>query len=379
MQVSQDETEVLLASSAEDFLAQEHSTERLRAAYAGQAAHSREFWRQLAAQGWLALRLPEPLGGSELQARHVCLLGSAFGQHIVPEPLIACALMPSVLAGRLPGSPAWAPLLAGLQDGSHVATLAWQEDPQSLDNRPMATLATREAEGFALTGVKHCVPAASFSDSLLVTAEIDGTAGLFVLPGKAPGVTIDERLTSDGGTIARITLDKVEVPGVNLLGQGGSVLAAVQSAVDEALLAVTAQLLGIGKAGLALTLEYMRTRVQFGRHIGSFQSLQHMAVDVRIQQALAEAAHRSALQQYEAAPGSAETRAAIAAAKARACDAAIAAGRFGVQAHGAIGFAAEAEIGLYLKSALRLAAFLGNAPFHRSRYTQLTSSTGREA
>lgn len=367
-----DDTERLLADSGQTFLVREQGAERLRALQSGQRVGDRAFWQRLAAQGWLALLLPESLGGSGLATRHAGVLARAFGRHVVPEPFIACSAMPAMLRAQLStidGAAGWQTLEAGLLGGAHVSTLAWQESAQSLDPAMGGTVVRRDAESrLRLDGLKHAVVCPSFADSLLVTATFDGAPSLWCVPVRAAGVVMHEQPTSDGGTLAAIRFDAVGLDADAALARGHAVTGALQRTIDGALLLCAAQLDGMATQALALTLEHLRTRVQFDQHIGSFQSLQHMAVDLRVQTALAAASYRSALRQHHDAPGTPATQAAISAAKARAGDTALLAGRFGVQAHGAIGFAAEAAIGLYLKAAIRLAAWLGNGSLHRQRF-----------
>ncbi len=366
---AQDETQILLRDSAQDFLGQEHRMERLQGLYEGRPVLDRALWTGMASQGWLALRLPESLGGSALETVHAAIVAEQLGRHAMPEPLVACAVMPAVLAARLQGNSGWTPVAQGLVDGSHATTLAWQEDPRGLDPATVTTVAERSDDGtYRLRGRKMGVVCASFADSLLVTARLGDEMTLWMVPRDHAGVTLKETLATDGASVAVVEFGDVILPAEALLASGDEVTAALEAAIDEATLLMAWQLVGLATGALELTLEYQRTRVQFGQHIGSFQSMQHLSVDVRVQQALARAACQSALQRHAEAPGSATARAAISAAKARASDAALLAGRFGVQAHGAIGFAAEAAIGNYLKAALRWAAFLGNGSHHRRQH-----------
>lgn len=366
---AQDETQILLRDSAQDFLGQEHRMERLQGLYEGRPVLDRALWAGMASQGWLALRLPESLGGSALETVHAAIVAEQLGRHAMPEPLVACAVMPAMLASRLQGSPGWEQVAQGLADGSHVTTLAWQEDARGVDPATVATVVERKEDGaYRLRGRKLGVVCTSFADSLLVTARLSGEMTLWMVPRDHAGVTLQETLTTDGASVAVAEFKDAILPAEALLASGDAVTAALVAAIEEATLLTAWQLVGLATGALELTLEYQRTRVQFGQHIGSFQSMQHLSVDVRVQQALARAACQSALQRYAEAPDSATARAAISAAKARASDAALLAGRFGVQAHGAIGFAAEAAIGSYLKAALRWAAFLGNGSHHRRQH-----------
>lgn len=367
---SDNETAALLRDAAADFLAHEHSRERLRGIDSDRSAVSRDVWRQLAQQGWLSLRWPETLGGAGLGLRPACVLAEQLGRHVMPEPFVPCAAMPAVLAEHLSrhGSEScWQIIADGCASGDTLTALAWQDDAQTLEPKTLAQ-ATPVSGGYRLQARKHGVIAASMADSLLVTAALEGEPALWHVPRTTAGLSLQTHVSSDGGTLSLVDFDSVTLPDHALLARGAIVDHALERTIDEALLLTTAQLIGVAEAALDLTLEYLRTRVQFGQRIGSFQSLQHAAVDVRLQTVLARAAQHAALQRQASAPGASHARAAIAAAKARASDAALLAGRFGVQAHGAIGFAAESDIGLYLKAALRLAAYLGNGSQQRERH-----------
>ena len=372
MTLASDDTERLLADSAASFLANQDCLARLRAARPGMPAYSPATWAELAAQGWLALRLPEALGGSGLGLRHALCLTEAFGRRLLPEPYIGSALMPAVLAQQLPGAPAWVPVTRGLVDGQHRTSVAWQADPQALQPAFHGLHAEARGERLVLEGLRHGVVAAPFADCLLVSASLEGAPALILVGRDSPGLASEDVDTSDGGSLSMLRFTGVAVPAAAVLARGEPVAQALSAAIAEATLATAAQLLGVASAALDVTLDYLRIRVQFGQAIGSFQSLQHSAADVRIEQALARAACQGALARHEADAVSAATAAAIAAAKARASDAALLAGRFGVQAHGAIGFTTEADVGWYLKAALRLAASLGNGSQQRRVYGALT-------
>jgi alkylation response protein AidB-like acyl-CoA dehydrogenase len=142
---------------------------------------------------------------------------------------------------------------------------------------------------------------------------------------------------------------------------------AVNQALNLATLTLSAQLSGLMRGALDLTLEHLRTRTQFGQAIGSFQALQHRAVDLHIQHALAEAAVREAAHLYDADADSPRTAFAISAAKARASAGALLICKEAVQMHGAIGFTLESDVGLFLRAALRWSSWLGEAGAHRRR------------
>jgi alkylation response protein AidB-like acyl-CoA dehydrogenase len=147
--------------------------------------------------------------------------------------------------------------------------------------------------------------------------------------------------------------------------------AALDRAVDEATAMAAAELQGVMSRSLEMTLDYLRTRTQFGRVIGNFQALQHRAVDLYVQEQLASVALADVVRVLDERPLDAATAAAVSRAKARCSDAAALITRQAIQMHGAIGFTEEADVGLYVKRALTLAAWLGNSAYHRRRYARL--------
>lgn len=371
-----DDTNRMLADAAQDFLQRGLVRHRMQAIYRGESVIDRGFWRQMADQGWLSMRLPEALGGAGMQLKQAAIVAECLGAHATPEPFIACAVMPAVIASALSPSDHLKEIRQGLMDGRHVCAVAWQSHAQAMDPAATSVSATASDVGYRLDGHAYGVVAASFADSFLVTATLNNTLGLWFVRKESSGLMLHDRITSDGSTVSVVNFKGVELRPSDLLAQGQPLEDVLISMVDEATLLVAWQLVGLATEAFRLTLEYMRNRVQFGHPIGSFQALQHLAVDVRVQQALARAACAKATPKHADEHGRSTARAAIAAAKARASDAALLAIRFGVQAHGAMGFAAEADIGLYFKSALRLAAWLGNGTQQRRQHARLTGLHG---
>ncbi len=363
-----DETGRMLADSADDFFQRQPAS-------LGRAP-TRAAWQALAEQGWLALRLPEAQGGSELLARHGAVIAEALGRALWPEPFALHAVMVSALVRRLDetGSDAWSGIVQSLLDGRHVLACAWQDQPQQTDAALPACVAAPGDTGLRLRGRKFGLAAVDLADALLVTAALNGQTALFEVPLGSPGLVRHDSGTSDGGTVSVVDFHNVAV--ASPLARGPAVSQALQAALDEAVLMAAVQLYGVGDAALQTTLEHLRTREQFGRPIGSFQAPQHACVDTGVQLMLARAACRRALDAHAEDAGARPTRAAISAAKARASDAALSACRLGVQLHGAMGYTAESRIGQCMKAALRLSAALGPAGAHRRRFMALEEYDG---
>lgn len=369
---------VLLRDATAAYCAQTNHFERLRSASAEQAALDQGVWQGLATQGWLSLRWSEALGGTGLGLEAACAVAQMLGRYAVPEPFAAQAILPAALADALinEGNAAlWQRIANGYTDASNTVAAAWQKPPKN--DRPMQVQA--HTSHYVLDGSVGGIIGAPLAAQLLVVASHNGQSALFLLDKEAVAAGLQTHGCSDGSTLSTLTLQQWEIAAERLIAQGDAVDAAIAQAEAETCLVTAAQLLGHGEAALECTLAYLRTRQQFGHLIGSFQALQHASVDVFMALKLAHASLQAALSLTHTAAAhsssptapSAQQLAAISAAKARAGDAAIQAGRFGVQAHGAMGFTAEADIGWHLKAALRLNAWLGNARQHRARYVQL--------
>jgi alkylation response protein AidB-like acyl-CoA dehydrogenase len=360
-----DDVRRMIRDSAEGLVAGLHSPRRLRALRESEAGWEREVWQAIAEAGWLALRVPEERGGAGLSLGHVATVCEVLGAALLPEPLIACGLMPTLLLADAAADTALSDaLLPGVLAGDTVLALAWQEQPHQVDAAITAARLTPDSEGWRLSGSKRFVPGAVGADGLLVTARrADGALVVLHVPLAAEGVTVVPVRQVDGSVSADIAFDVV-LPRDAVLISGDDAEAAMRRAVAEATVALSVTLTALAGRALAMTVDYLGKRVQFGKPIGSFQALQHRAVDLAIRVRLAEASCRDALRRCEE-EGHEAAATAISAAKAIAANAALLVGREAIQLHGGMGYTDEADIGLYLKAALRLAPWLGGARQHR--------------
>jgi alkylation response protein AidB-like acyl-CoA dehydrogenase len=319
---------------------------RIRALRLKDPGFDRETWDQICELGWPGLRVDEAKGGSGLGMQEYCALAEELGVGLVPEPLVQAAMAACVLEGGA---------LADLLSGRRIFLPAWQERANSLD----AVGATVLADGRA-NGRKMFVPMAAGADAFLVS----GQGGLGLVARDAPGVALDIERTQDGGHYGTLTL--VDAPFTPVAGS-------MALAIEEAALATSSYLLGVMERALEITLDYLRTRQQFGRPIGSFQSLQHRAADLKIQVALTRASVESAAATLDSVAPAPLRLAAVSRAKARAAEASLLVTRQAIQLHGGIGYTDEADIGLYLRKAMVLANQFGSASLHRARYESVAA------
>ncbi|MEJ1974919.1 MAG: acyl-CoA dehydrogenase family protein [Acetobacteraceae bacterium] len=318
---------------------------RIRALRFGSPAYDRRVWQQMCAMGWPGLRVPEDAGGAGLGMAEYCALAEELGAGLTPEPLMACAMAARLLRGAS---------LAALLSGQAVIIPAWQERADTVEPGPDTVF--RDGR---VSGRKVFLPVAAGIDAFLVTTQ----AGLALVQADAPGVLLEAVPTQDGGAFGTLTL--TEAPGEAVAGDPAD-------AIEEATLATAATLLGIMERSFALTLEFLRTRKQFGRPIGSFQALQHRAADLKLQIALTRASVESAAAVLDSATGLVPRRVAVSRAKARASEAAMLVTRQAIQLHGGIGYTDEYDVGLYLRKAMVLANCFGSAQLHRNRFASLS-------
>jgi alkylation response protein AidB-like acyl-CoA dehydrogenase len=342
----------LLADGLDSFMAQHPGPARIRRVRESGSGIDPAFWKAAAEAGWFGLRVPEPLGGSGLGLAELAVMMHALGRNLAPEPVAACVVLAGGVLARCPATPLRDRLLTAMIAGGLRPAFAWQEAP---DVHDPAAVVTMSREG-RLTGCKQVVHGAAGADGFVVTAQ----DGLYWVAAAQSGLSLDAMV--DGTYLGRLALHDAAAERL----AEGDVAALVEIALDEARLAVAAELIGIMDYALTTILEYLRTRKQFGVAIGSFQVLQHRAVDLWIQYRLAKAVLNRAIAVFHGTPR--DRVLAVSAAKARASDAALLIGRQGIQLHGGMGYTDACDIGLCLKRALTLSAFLGNAQQQRRRF-----------
>ncbi|MDB5902159.1 MAG: hypothetical protein JWM26_1037 [Betaproteobacteria bacterium] len=361
----------LLKDSVADFIGRGMTIGRVRALRGTPGEYDRAVWRQMAELGWLGISIPEAYGGMGLGLAETAIVAEGLGRALAPEPYTACAVLAAGAIAASDNEALKRALLPAIAGGERIAALAWQEEAGALDGNHIAARATPFEGGYRLNGTKRYVSGAAGADAYVVAARSDEGLVLGIVERDAPGVSLELAAIADGRHFGTLALDDALLPREKVAAVGEAAAEALASALDRARAIAGAELYGVMSRALEMSVDYMKTRVQFGKPIGSFQALQHRAVDLYIQQQLASAVLDDSLRALDAGPD-APTREAIASRlKARCSDAAVRITREAIQIHGAIGFTDEYDAGLYLKRALVLAAWLGNSTQHRRRYAAL--------
>jgi alkylation response protein AidB-like acyl-CoA dehydrogenase len=367
----------LLRDSAAAFVRDHSSLKRIRVLRDSQDpdGFSRALWKDIAALGWLGIPFAEADGGLGLGLKELGLVLEELGKGLMPEPILSSVLLGGTAIARGGSAAQRAEILPALIGGERLLTLAWQEARSRADATRVATRAARAGDGWRLSGEKHLVADGHVADQLVVSArtaggehERDGIT-LFLVDRQAKGVTVVRQATLDGRNAAIVRLDGVTVTPQAAIGtvDGGAALLA--DVLDRATAGLCAEMLGGMEAVFAMTLEYLKTRQQFGVPIGSFQALKHRAANLFTEIELARsAALAAAMALDEGVPQAAQF---VSVAKARCADTFMLAANEGVQMHGGIGMTDEHDVGFYLKRARVAEITFGDAAYHRERFAAL--------
>lgn len=362
----------LLRNSADRFTAGAAHVKRARGLRGTQPGYDTEVWRQMSGFGWLGTLIPERFGGVGLGCAEMAAICEALGRSLIPEPVTAAAVLAGGALLYGDNETLKSELLPALVAGELIPALAWRENVHDCDVFNVEARAEKTSRGFKISARKCLIVAGMSAHGFIVSAQAHGGIALYWVSSAAAAPGLRYRELPDGRPSADLTLSAVEIPASQQIAGPEAAKTALARAFDEALIMTAAELLGVSTKALEITLDYLRTRVQFGKPIGSFQALQHRAADLYIQQRLCRHALDdvlASLQQPDLRP---DSRSALASRiKARCSDASLRITKEAIQMHGAMGFADECDVGLFLKRAITLSAWLGGAQVHRRRYAKL--------
>jgi len=330
---------------------------------------SRELWAQYAELGLLGLPFAERYGGSAGGAVETMIVMEAFGRALALEPYLATVVLGGGFLRHGGSAEQCAELISKIASGSLTAAFAHTERGSRYDLHNIETRAVRDGAAWLIDGEKGVVLHGDTADRLIVTARVGGVRrdregiAAFIVDANAAGVSRRGYPTQDGLRAAEIVLSQVRVGPEAVLGEPGAALPLVERVVDEAIAALCAEAVGAMAVMHELTVDYLKTRRQFGREIGSFQILQHRAVDMLI--ALEQARSMAMFATMMAAEdNAAERRNAISAAKVQIGRSGKFIGQQSVQLHGGIGMTMEYKVGHYFKRATMIEMMFGDADYH---------------
>jgi alkylation response protein AidB-like acyl-CoA dehydrogenase len=370
------EDQLILRDMAKNFFDEKSPVERMRALRDSQdeTGFTRDLWKEMAELGWIGILFPEAVGGADMGYGELGVILAECGRVLAPEPFVSTVLLGgnAILLGG--NEPLQKELLPDVCSGDRILCLAFQEhgrfSPYSIE-----TSATRDGDGFRIRGSKQFVLDGHVANQIVTVARTGGSGAerdglsLFVVDADASGLSIQRTEMVDGRNAARITFDDVAVDAARALGEidaGADILDAV---FDRATIGLCSEMVGSFEEAFERTLEYLKTREQFGVKIGTFQGLRHRAAEMFGELEFARSVVRDAQSAID--DGRDDIAECASGAKARCSDVANLIGGEAIQMHGGIGMTDEEEIGLFFKR-LKAAEFtLGDAIYHRNRFASL--------
>jgi acyl-CoA dehydrogenase len=372
------EDQDLLSKTAAAFVAEHSPVARFRKLRdsADATGFSRALWKEMAGLGWVGIPFPEELGGAGLGFAELAVVQEQLGRRLAPEPFLSTVLLGGqalLLGGSEAQKKEWLPRVVS---GDAILTVAYPEAKSRYDLFHVATRATRTGDGFSLEGEKVQVLDAHVADALVVVARTAGgerdAAGitLFLVRKGAAGLSVERQFRVDARNAGLVRLAGVKVAAADVVGTVGAGGALLERVIDRATAGLCAEMLGSMQQVAEDTFQYLKTRVQFGVPIGSFQALKHRAAMMYIELELARSFVMAAARAVDASDD--DLPRLVSLAKARCSDAGVLIANEAVQMHGGVGMTDEYDVGFYMKRARVAELTFGDAAYHRDRYARLS-------
>jgi alkylation response protein AidB-like acyl-CoA dehydrogenase len=362
-----DQDQQMLAQTVADFAKNESPVERFRKLRDDDIGYDSAAWQKMGELGWLGVAFPESVGGFGGSFVECALVLENLAATLVPEPYLASVVLGGLTLLRAGNANQQAKYLTPMIEGETTLALAYSEAQSRYDVSAIETTATPKGDGYEISGEKVWVLNGHNAEHLIVSAKAPSGGTLFVVPRDANGVSVTVAKTIDGQKAAFISFDKVIAPEEMRLGEEGSGAAVLDRTMDYAAAAAVAESVGLASTMLHMTVDYLGTREQFGAKIGSFQALQHRAVDMYAETELLRSISMASMVRADE-DDAAIRRADISAAKVQLATGGIWVAQHALQLHGGIGVTDEHDIGLYFKRLYALNALFGDAEYHVARF-----------
>lgn len=376
MDFSLSEEQVLLQDSVARFVRDHCDVDRHRTLVRDGMPFDSAAWEQFAELGWLSVPFADEFGGFGGGAVDVMVVAETFGRGIVREPYLSTVVTCGAFLRRGGSPEQHSSYIENIIDGSKRWAFAFAEADSGYDLAVVSTSAEAEGDNYLLNGSKLAVMDGDSADFLIVSVRTSGAdrnrggISLLVVDANTAGVTRNNFTRVDGGGAANIQFKDCVVSADQLLGTPGQAYFLMQDVIDESIVAMGAEALGTMQALLDATVEYTKTRKQFGQPIGKFQALQHRMADMYLKLEETRSLVLNAAIQVDA--DSEEAASACAALKVKICEAGKYISQQSVQLHGGIGMTEELVIGHHFKRLMVLAMLYGDEDYHLQRYIELS-------
>lgn len=358
----------LMQRSAREFFARECGPERVRSLMATETAYDEALWRAMADQGWTGLVIPEEFGGLGLSLVDLIAVCEEMGRACLPGPFLS-TLWASALIDHAGGEGQRKQYLEAISAGDLKATVALLEEDADWNPEAVAMRAERDGKGYRLNGVKHFVTDAAVADLIVTVARAGERLILLPVSTKTAGLSMKATPGMDATRkLYSVQYENVLIPESEALAFSPEPKQAFEEAFRVATVALSAEMVGGMQWTLENTVEFAKTRLQFGKPIGVYQAVQHQCADMfNFTEGARSAVYFAA---WAVSAKDAGAKLAVSIAKAHCSDAARETGNRGCQVHGGIGFTWEHNLQLYYKRAKASEIFLGDATYHREQIAQ---------
>lgn len=372
MDFSFTEEQTLLRNMVQSFVQDNYDFDSRMKIVRSEEGMSREIWGQFAELGLLAAPFSEEMGGLDGGPIETMVIMEELGRGLVVEPYLPTIVLCGGILSRHASDAQKEAHLPGIIGGEDVWALAYAEPQSRFNPADVLTSAKADGDGYVLNGTKAVVAAAPWASKLIVSARISGDQrdsdgiGLFIVEKSASGVSTQDYPTVDGNRASEVTLENVTVGADALIGGAGNGLALLDEALDYGIGAVCAEAIGHMKCLNDATVEYCKTRKQFGVPIGSFQVLQHRMVDMFME--YEQSVSMTYMVNMKLTESEAERKKAAAGAKVQIGKSGRFVGQEAVQLHGGMGMTEELNVGHYFKRLTVIDTQFGNVDHHLKRF-----------
>lgn len=375
MDFSYSEEQQMLRDSVAKFVSQDYDFDTRRKIVNSDKGYSEENWKLFAELGWLMVPFKEKDGGLGGTSVDIIAIMEELGKGIVVEPFLATVILGGGLIAEAGTAEQKESLLGPLISGDLQLAFAFNEPQSRYNLADVAVMAQKKGDNYLVNGHKAVVLNGNNADKIIVAARTSGEQrdrdgiSLLLVDRATEGVTFKPYETVDGFHGADIYFDNVTVPSSQLLGAEGQALPTIEKIIDRATLAICAEAIGAMEIAYKKTVEYTKTRKQFGVPIATFQALQHRMAEMFMQYEQAKSILLMAAMQTDAADG--VNPKVISAMKSRVGKAARLIGQESVQLHGGIGVTDELDVGHYFKRLTTFQFTFGSTDWHTQRFASM--------
>ena len=369
------EEQSLIQDQVDQFVQKEYDWETRQALSNSDLGFGIDNWKKFAELGWLGISVSEDNGGYGGTAIESMLIMEAFGKGLVVEPFLETVIMSASLIDDHGSDQQKSSVLEPAIAGEMQLALAYAEPQSRFNLSDLVTEAKLDGDNYILNGYKSVVMNGPSADKFIISARTSGTQldengiSLFLVDSDSTGLDKTDYKTVDGRRASDLSIENVSVPKDNLIGQQDKGFEILDSAIDKAILAISAEAVGAMEVLYKTTVEYTKTREQFGTAIGKFQVLQHRMVDMFMEYEQCKSLLYMATMKHE--EGSPDAKKAISGLKYQVGKAGKFIGQQAVQLHGGMGVTDELNVGHYFKRLTTVGTIFGNTDYHLKKYTSL--------